>query len=259
MTSVRRLAPGALLVTALAAATAIAIATTGGGAPGGQPADEASLHPTAASDPLAGWTVQRIQKQSQTDTLAAPYVGVTGTASDSGHRVSFDLTMVADRGCRGSVTEQGLGSFTLISDGKTVWVKPDAAFYRSMAAGDPQVTQAESLLAGKYLEDPAGTGLGSLASTCSLRGMLGDSQSATGGDSFTKAGTAVIGGQRALKFASTRDHGDVYVSDTPKPDVLRIATAEQGGASLSFTYYGTAPAITPPPASEVLDGRQYGF
>jgi hypothetical protein len=253
VTSARRPAPGALLVTALAAATAAC------GASGGQPADTASLHPTAASDPLAGWTVQRIAKQSQADTLAAPYVGVTGSASDSGHLVSFDLTMVAGLGCRGSVTEQGLGSFTLISNGKTVWVKPDAAFYRSMAAGDPQVTQAEALLAGKYLEDPAGTGLGSLTSTCSLRGMLGDSQSATDDDSFTKAGTAVIGGQRALKFASSKDHGYVYVSDRATPEVLRIATTDSGGASLSFTYHGTAPAITPPPAGEVLNGSQYGF
>jgi hypothetical protein len=252
VTSARRLAPGALLVTALAVTTAAC------GASGGRPAGAASLHPTAVSDPLAGWTVQRIARQSQADTLAAPYVGVTGAASDSGHRVSFDLTMVAGHGCRGSVTEQGLGSFTLISNGKTVWVKPDAAFYRSLAAEDPQVDQAQALLAGKYLEDPAGTGLGSLASTCSLRGMLGDSKSATN-DSFTKAGTAVIGGQRALKFASSRDRGYVYVSDRAKPEVLRIATSESGGASLSFTYYGTAPAITPPSASDVLDGRQYGF
>jgi hypothetical protein len=251
--TVRRLAPGALLVTALAVATAAC------GSSGSTPSSAASLRAQAVSDPLAGWSVQRIEKQSQEDTLAAPYVRVTGSASDSGHRVAFDLTMVAGRGCRGTMTEQGLGSFTLISNGKTVWVKPDAAFYRSVAAEDPQVVQAEPLLAGKYLEDPAGTGLGSLASTCSLRGLLGSASPSSADTSFARAGTAVIDGQRALKFTSAKEHGYVYVTDTAKPEVLQMATSESGGGSLSFTYYATAPAITPPPASEVLDGSQYGF
>jgi hypothetical protein len=221
MAAARRLTTSALFFTALA------VATTACGTSGSSthpPA--ASLSPAAVSDPLAGWSVQRIVKQSAADSLAARYVGMTGTGSDSGHHVAYELTTVAGVGCRGTITEQGLGSFTL---------------------------------AGKYLEDKAGTGLGSLASMCSMHSLVGNDPGASSDNTVKRAGTAVIDGQRALKFTSVKEHGTVYVSDTAKPEFLQMAISGSGGGTASFTYYTTAPAITPPPASEVIDGSKYGF
>jgi hypothetical protein len=54
-------------------------------------------------------------------------------------------------------------------------------------------------------------------------------------------------------------HGTAYVTDTAKPEVLGITIGGSGGGSLTFTYYTTPPAITPPPASESIDGSKYGF
>ena len=257
MTTVRRLAPGALLVTALAVATAACGAS--GSTPSSGASRAVSLSPQAVSDPLADWSVKRVETQSQTDTLAAPYVRVTGTGTDSGQQVAFDLTMVAGVGCRGTMTEQGNGSFTLINKGNTVWVKPDATFWTNEAGQDKAKQLVASLLTGKYLQEQAGTGLGSLASMCSLRGLLGNSSQPSGDGSFTRAGTALIDGQRALKFTSTKEHGYVYVTDTARPVILQMTVPGSGGGSISFTYYATAPAITPPPASEVIDGSKYGF
>lgn len=258
MVTVRRLTTSALFSAALAVA-ATACGTSGGGTH--PPA--ASLSPKAVSDPLAGWSVQRIAKQSSADTLAARYVRVTGTGSDSGHQVAFDLTMVAGVGCRGTITEQGLGSFTLVGKGRTVWIKPDAAFWKNAAAqgSSPDQQLAAQLLAGKYLEDKAGTGLGSLASMCSMNSLAGNGLGSSSDNMVKRAGTAVIDGQRALKFTSTdpKQPGYAYVSDTARPEILQMTIPGQGGGSLSFTYYTTAPAITPPPASETIDGSKYGF
>jgi hypothetical protein len=250
--TVRRLAPGAFLVTALAVATAAC------GASGAAPSTGAGLSPQAVSDPLAGWTAQRIVNTAQTDTLAAPYVRVAGNVTSSGQQIAFDLTMVSGTGCQGSVTEHGIGSFEMVSKGETVWVKPDAEFYKNEAGQNPDAQLAGSLLAGKYLEDHSGSGLGSLASMCSLRSMLGSASS--GGDAGTaKAGTATLDGQRALKLVNAKQHGTAYVTDTAKPEVLQIAVAGSGGGSLTFTYYTTPPAITTPPASQSIDGSKYGF
>jgi hypothetical protein len=257
--TLRRSAPGALLAAALAV-TAAACGASGSTTPSSGASTAASLSPQAVSDPLASWSAERIVRQSQTDTLAAPYVRVTGNVSSSGQQIAFDLTMVAGTGCKGSVTEHGIGSFTLVSLGKSVWVLPDAQFYKSEVGQNPNAQLAETLLAGKYLEDTEGTGLGSLATLCSLKSMLGStSQSSSDDAGTTKAGTAMIDGQRALKLVNAKQHGTAYVSDTTKPEVLQIAVSGSGGGSLSFTYYTTAPAITPPPASQTIDGSKYGF
>lgn len=254
MTTVRHLVPGALLATALAVATAAC------GSSGTTPSPATSPGSQTVSDPLAGWSVQRIMQQAQTDTIAAPYVRVTGSVSDSGKQVALDLTMVAGVGCRGTVTETGLGSFALISKGSTVWVKPDAEFYKNEAGQNPDAQLGTSLLAGKYLEDQAGSGLGSLSTICSLHGLLGStSQPSADAADTTEAGTATVGGQRALKLVNAKQRGSAYVTDTTKPEILQIAVAGSSGGSLGFTYYATAPAITPPPASEVVDGSKYGF
>ena len=255
MATARRLSASALFLTSLAVATA-ACGTSGGGTH--SPA--ASLSPTAVSDPLAAWSVQRIEKQAEANTAAARYVRVSGTASDSGHKVGFDLTLVMGVGCRGTLTEQGLGSFVLISKGKTVWIQPDAEFYRNAAGQGKDKQLVIQLLTGKYLEDQAGgTGLGSLASMCSLSGLLGNASRSSADDSGTRAGTAMIDGQRALKLTDAKAHSYGYVSDTAKPEVLQLVASGANGGSLNFTYYTTAPAITVPPASEVVDGSQYGF
>ena len=256
MVTVRRSAPGALLFTALAVATAACGASGSTASPGASRA--VSLSPQAVSDPLASWTAKQIVQQAQTDTIAAPYVRVTGNVSSSGQQIAFDLTMVAGTGCKGSMTEQGIGSFTLVSLGKTVWVLPDAQFYKSEVGQNPNAQLAETLLAGKYLEDTEGTGLGSLASMCSLHSMLGSTSSSDDAGT-TKAGTATIDGQRAVKLVNAKQHGTAYVTDTTKPEVLQIAVAGSGGGSLSFTYYTTPPPITAPPASQTIDGSKYGF
>lgn len=254
MATVRRLAPAALLVTALAVATAAC------GTSSGTHSAAASLSPKAVSDPLAGWTAQRIAKQAQADTVDAPYVRVTGNVTSSGLQITFDLTMVAGTGCQGSLTEHGVGSFMLVSLGKNVWVKPDSQFYKNEAGQNPDAQTAATLLAGKYLEDTEGTGLGSLASSCSLHGMLGNATQTAADDSLNaKAGTATIDGQRALKLLNVGQHATVYVTDTTKPVILQIIVSGSGGGSLSFTYYTTAPAITPPPASETIEGSKYGL
>jgi hypothetical protein len=256
--TVRRSAPGALLFTALAVATAACGAS--GSTPSSGASHAVSLSPQAVSDPLASWSAKQIVQQAQTDTIAAPYVRVTGNVSSSGQQIAFDLTMVAGTGCKGSVTEQGIGSFTLVSLGKTVWVLPDAQFYKSEAGQNPNAQLAETLLAGKYLEDTEGTGLGSLAGMCSLKSMLGSSSGSAAGDAgTTKAGTAMIAGQRAVKLVNAKQHGTAYVTDATKPEVLQIAVSGSGGGSLGFSYYTTPPAITPPPASQTIDGSKYGF
>ena len=162
MATVRRSAPGVLLVGALA------VTTVACGPSHTPPPRAVMLDAQAVVDPLAADTSVWILHHASTDTEAAFTVHLTGSGEDSGHTMTFDLSIAGSDGCTGKVTESGTGSFQLIFDGSTVWVKPDDEFWR-VASG---ITDPAQLAAveGKYLTATAGgSGLGEVASLCQLK------------------------------------------------------------------------------------------
>ena len=208
---------------------------------------------SAISDPLAGLTSKQIAAKAVAGTEAAPSVRVTGSGSDSGQPVSLDMTLVRGKGCQGSLTEGKYGTFKLVYDGATVWMLPDSKFYK--ASGVPAA--AAAVLDGKYLKLKAsGSGLGSLADVCSLPALL--SQFAV--DAGTAKGVVTtLGGQRAVRITDRSSTGKAYVSDTASPELLQIDKPGSGGGQINLSYTGNPGTITPPPASQTIDGSKYGF
>ena len=248
MATVRRSAPGVLL------AGALAVTTVACGPSHTPPPRAVMLDAQAVVDPLAGDTSVWILHHASTDTEAAFAVHLTGSGEDSGHTMTFDLSIAGSDGCTGKVTESGTGSFQLIFDGSTVWVKPDDEFWR-VASG---VTDPAQLAAveGKYLTATAGgSGLGEVASLCQLNAALKAFTSMpddTPGE--TRGPVTRINGQRELKVTDAKDSAYVYVTDTAQPRLLQVVETGSDGGELSFGYPGTPVAITPPPASEIITG-----
>jgi hypothetical protein len=246
--TVRRSAPGVLL------AGALAVTTVACGPSHTPPPRAVMLNARAVVDPLAGDTSVWILHHASTDTEAAFDVHLTGSGEDSGHTMTFDLSIAGSDGCTGKVTESGTGSFQLIFDGSTVWVKPDDEFWR-VASG---VTDPAQLAAveGKYLTATAGgSGLGAVASLCQLTAALKGLTSIpddTPGE--TRGPVTRINGQRELKVSDTKDSSYAYVTDTAQPRLLQVVETGSDGGELSFGYPGTPVAITPPPASEIITG-----
>jgi hypothetical protein len=248
--TVRRPAPCALL------AAALAVVTVACGSSHTPPPRAVMLSAQAVVDPLAGQTSVWILRHASANTVAAFDVHLTGAVEDSGHTLTFDLSVAGSDGCTGNVTESKSGSFRLIFDGSTVWVKPDDEFWR-VAAGVTDPAQLASVH-GKYVTATAGgSGLGEVASMCQLKTLLKDFTSIpanTPGE--TKGRVTHMSGQRALKVSDTRDSAYVYVTDTAQPRLLQLIDPSAVGDKLSFGYPGTPVAITPPPASDILVGGQ---
>ncbi len=179
---------------------------------------------------------------------------LTGSGEDSGHTMTFDLSIAGSDGCTGKVTESGAGSFQLIFDGSTVWVKPDDEFWR-VASG---ITDPAQLAAveGKYLTATAGgSGLGEIASLCQLSAALKGLTSLPDDTAGATRGPVTrINGQRELKVSDAKDSSYAYVTDTAQPRLLQVVETGSDGGELSFGYPGTPVAITPPPASEIITG-----
>jgi hypothetical protein len=249
----------AILTTALAAATAACGGSAGTADQGSTatatatPTASASPASKASADPLAGLTGQRILTRAFADTESAASVRLTGVVGDSGQAVTMDLTVVAGKGCDGTLTVAKTGSFRLIYNGTTVWILPDEAFYRSQGT----TAAVLAILEGKYLKvSGKGSGLGAMAGLCSLSSLLSGFRS-TPAD-YPRGGATKVDGQRAVRISDTGDSAYVDVSDTVNPELLRMYAPGSSGLQLDFRY-AAAPAITGPPAGMVLDGSKYGF
>jgi hypothetical protein len=116
---------------------------------------------------------------------------------------------------------QGQGSFVLLKIGKTLWIKPNDAFWKH-AAGD------------------AGAALGDLVDGKYIKPSTKDS------------------GQPALQLEDAADSANAYVTVSAQPEFLRLASGGSEG-QLDFTQYNAPLHLSPPPASQVLDGAKYGF
>jgi hypothetical protein len=245
--------PITVLAAALAVGTAACGASGGSAGPGTTAGTKAAASPGSSADPLAGLTSQQIAKRAVADTEAAPSVRVVGGGSDSGQAFTIDLTLVRGKGCEGTVAEGKRGSFQLVYHSTTVWLRPDSAFYQSQGIPAAMLT----ILKGKYLELKAsGSGLASMAGICTMSHLLSQFTLDAG---TTKGIMTTINGQPAVKITDKTGTGYAYVSDTTTPELLRVEKAGSGGGRIDFTYYATPVAITPPPASQVVDASKFGL
>jgi hypothetical protein len=209
--------------------------------------------PVSGTGPFAGLTADQVAARALADTKAAPVVRITGTGSDSGQTLTLDVTLVRGKGCQGTISEGTAGSFRLVYNGTTVWVLPDSKFYQSN--GVPAAAQA--ILDGKYLQvKSTDTGLGAIANLCSVSSLLGGFGTKPTG--LVISTPVTFDDMPAVKLSDIFDSAYVYVSYTARPVLLRLTDPTSGGGKLDFSYNSTA-TITPPPASEVIDGSKYGF
>lgn len=253
----RSSAAATLAVLATAGITACAGSGSSGnsGAAGTPTGTTPAVSPSysANANPLAAMTADHIVARAVADTKNARSVRITGKTSDSGQTLKFDLLLVRGQGCEGSIVESKSGSFRLIDKGTSIWILPDAKFYRSQAGANAEVL---AILNGKYLaEQASGSGLGSLAALCTLSTLLSGFNGLAG---LSKRTAPPINGQPVVELSDAGDSGRVYVSDAATPRLLRVDVPGAGGVLLDFSY-GNHGAITPPPASQVLDGSKYGF
>lgn len=255
----RRPVPAAILTAAVLGTTAacgtVVSGTTPGSAYSMTPAAPArTATATAQAGPLAGLTADQIAARATADLKTVSSVHVTGSGTDSGQTVRMNLTL-GTRGCKGTLSIKGEGSFALLKIGTRVWIKPDNRFWK-YAAGSSLNATVMHLLSGKYVEPGAkGSSLGSLGEICNP----GQFASAFGSKltGLVKGATTTIAGQPALQIKDTGDPDSAYVTISARPEFLRLDAGRS--AQLDFSGYDAPLRLTPPPASQTLDGAKYGF
>lgn len=180
---------------------------------------------------------------------AASSVHVIGSIVSSGSPITFDLYLVASRGGRGRVSENGL-SFELIRIHGTVFIKGSSAFYRHVAG-----PAAAQLLQGRWLKASASSGgLASLASLTDLRQLLNTTLAAHG--ALVKGASTTVGGRKVLGLTDTAKGGTLYVATTGPPYPIAITTGGARAGRIAFDDWNAIVSVTAPAPASTLDITQ---
>jgi hypothetical protein len=245
------LAGAAILGTATACSSSGSPAASATSAAAGSPASASSQASAQGGGALAGLSADEIARRATADLKVVKSVHVAGSVQSSGQNLTMNLTL-GTQGCTGTMGIKGEGSFILLKIGKSLWIKPDDAFWKHAAGSD-----AVDLFSGNYIKTSAkGSSLSSIGDLCDPAKFA----KSFGGNmtGMAKGATATIAGQPALQIKDTADPASAYVTVDARPQFLRLDGGGSNGR-LDFTRYNAPLHLTPPPAGQVLDGAKIGF
>jgi hypothetical protein len=170
---------------------------------------------------------------------AATSVHVSGSIVSGGSPITLDMDLLAGKGGRGQLTENGLG-FELIQTGGTVYIKGSAAFYRHIGG-----TAAAQLLQGKWLKAPTtSSDFASISSLTELRQLI-DTTLANHG-TLAKGGATTVKGQQVVGVTDTTKGGTLYVATTGQPYPIEITKGGTGGGTITFDHWNESVTLAAP-------------
>ena len=238
---------------AAAGASCLVLAACGGSTTSG-----GGAAPSASStvDPLASLTATQVSAKAVADAEAAPSLTFKGSVVQSGQPLTLDLAIKPGHGCTGTIDEGSKGSLKLIVIGKTVYMNPDAAFWKANGGADGAA--ASALIDGRYLEtSTSDTQMGSLATLCDVKQLFSSDDST---HPVAREAVTTLNGTRVLPIKISDGSID-YVTDTSKPEFVEgyAPKGSKAGAGTITVSVGAPVTLTAPPASQVIEGSKLGL
>ncbi|MGH3211570.1 MAG: hypothetical protein ACRDNO_27815 [Trebonia sp.] len=256
-------ATGAVAFAALTAACGSSAGTSSTQAATGAAAStQSSASTSAGTSKLTGAAATALVTKAIANTQAATSVRVAGSATAKasgaagigGQPVTFDLTLVKNVGCEGTLALSKTETFQLVETGGYVWLLPSSAFYQSLHL-DKTVL---ALMADKYIKvKSTDSQIGDLGKECTFAGLLGALSKPTGKD-YT-AVPATYNGGPAYEVTQSGQQGMAFVTNTATPLLLKITDPQANGGTITFADYNATKTITAPTAAESIDGSQLGI
>lgn len=231
------------LRTALALTAASALSLTVAGCGGGQ------------GDPLASMSAKQVLTKAVSDLKSASTFRVSGRVNEDGG-ISLQLTYKHGTGCEGRLGIGSRGSLYLLVIGDVAWMKPDDTFWK-MSAGS-SASKVIALVGGRYLKGSANSSqVSELTQVCDVNSLA---SSLASPKDIAKGPVTTVNGQQALELKDKKKSATMYVTDTSSPQILQVISMQSGNSGkVYFTGYGKPVTLTPPPASETINGAPFGF
>ncbi|MGH2854876.1 MAG: hypothetical protein ACRDLF_11880 [Solirubrobacteraceae bacterium] len=170
----------------------------------------------------------------------ASSVHVSGSSVTGGTPITLDLSLVAGKGGRGRLSENGL-SFEIIEVGNSIYINGSPAFYSHFAG-----SAGAQLLQGKWLKAPvSNASFAGLSSLTDLRKLL-DAALTTSGKALVAAGTRTVNGQAVVGVKDTTQNGTLYVATTGTAYPIQIAKNGTGGGAITFSEWNKPVSLAAP-------------
>jgi hypothetical protein len=194
---------------------------------------------SSSSNSIASKSASEIVSESKTAADAASAVHVSGALESGGSPVRLDLNLVAGKGARGELSQNG-ASFKIILVGDTAYISGSPAFYRSLGG-----TAAAQIFKGKWLKASAKTGdFASFSQLADMRKLIDSTLAGHG--SIVKGATTVVNGQKVIAVDDSSKQGTLYVATTGKPYPIQLSKGGSENGKIMFDNWDKPVAITAP-------------
>lgn len=189
---------------------------------------------------VASKTPAAIVAAAKTAADSASSVHVSGSIVSGKSSVALDMELLAGRGGRGQISEDGL-SFDLIKTGGTVYISGNSAFYSHFGGA-----AAAQLLKGKWLKASATSGSFSTLAGLTNLSQLVNTALANHGTLVKSDAIITVDGQRALGITDASHSGTLYIATTGKPYPIEITKSGPSGGKIVFDRWNAHVALAAP-------------
>lgn len=194
----------------------------------------------SSSSSVASKSPTEILAAAKTAADTASAVHVSGSTVTAGTPITLDLSLVASKGGRGRIAENGL-SFELIELEGTIYIKGSPAFYKHFAGA-----AAARLLRGKWLKAPAtSASFGGLSSLTELRKLL-DAALASSDKALVSTGTSTVKGHVVVGVKDAAQGETIFVATIGKPYPVAATKGGAGGGTITFSEWDKPVTLTAP-------------
>jgi len=194
----------------------------------------------SSSNGVAAKSPAEILTAAKTAATKASAVHIFGSIQEGSTPLTLDLHLVAAKGGKGHMSENGVG-FDIVRVGNKAYIRGSEAFYKKFAGAS-----AAQLLKGKWLVGSASTGR--FAALTPLTDLQAFFKGALGRhDKLTKGAETTVNGQKVIALKDGANGGTLYVATTGAPYPVELVSPGNGKeGTVTFDQWNTTVTITAP-------------
>lgn len=210
---------------------------------------------SGSSDPLSGMSAKQVTTKAIANLTYASAFTIAGSGVEGpGQTVTLNVGYKG-KDCTGTVGYATEGTVDLTVIGSTVWLKPNATFWKTQ--GGSEGAQLGKELAGKWIEAPTSNSNASgLADVCDSQSITSDMPVPA---DVAKGSLTTVNGQKVLTLTDKAKDSTMYVTDSATPQIVKVVSTQKSDDGEFTVTYGVPASVSAPPSSQTVNGAQYGF
>ncbi|MBH5336507.1 hypothetical protein IHE55_17700 [Streptomyces pactum] len=248
---------------AVAACAAMAMGVSGCGGDDGKDSGKDDKKVTEqetkapATNGVEKLTAKEIYEKGKTELTQAKSLRMQSEGKDEGQAMKMDLHLDTAGSCRGSMSMGEGGSFELIKLGDKVWMKPDAAFWKTSMGAEGGGEQAAKLFEGKWLYGTTSDDmLKSMSEVCDLKSIQDEAAAEKPDTTMTKGSPTTVDGQQVIQVKGKNDDGaptTASIALTGKPYLVKIEETGADATTARFSDFDKPVDTQTPAQNQTID------